>query len=155
MQDQKKGKGGNNPQGRGGFRAGQSGNPAGRAKMPTAVREMLSAKAEEAVKVCIKHLGDADARVSLKAAEMLLDRAYGKPLPANEPISFALPEDTGDLAALVTLHASLLRATAAGEVSVTDAREMSGLFDNHRRLIEATELEDRIAKLEQTKDAKR
>jgi hypothetical protein len=62
-----------------------------------------------------------------------------------------LPDDTNNADALVALHASLLRSTAAGLVSVADAREMSGLFENHRRLIEVADLEQRIAKLEAMK----
>jgi hypothetical protein len=134
---------------------GQSGNPGGRAKMPAEVRDMLTAKAKDAVETCIKHLKDGDPRVSLKAAELLLDRAYRKPTPASEVISFSLPEDTEDTVALVALHASLLRATAAGEIAVADAREMSALFESHRRLIEVADLEERILKLEQSKEGKR
>ena len=139
---------------RGRFTKGQSGNPSGRAKMPVEIRDMLTAKAKDAVGVCIKFLGDGDPRVALKAVELLLDRAYGKPTPASETISFELPEDTGNTEALVNLHGSLLRATANGEVAVSDAREMSGLFENHRRLIEVADLETRILKLEEHQKGK-
>lgn len=149
MQDQSGNtKSGNNPNGAGGFQKGQSGNPGGRAKMPPEIRNMLEAKAQDAVKVYIKHLDDTDPRVSLKAAELLLDRTYGKPQPTAETIRFALPEDSNTAAALVALHCSLLHATARGEIGVGDAREMSALFENHRRLIEVADLESRIAKLE-------
>ena len=116
--------------------------------MPVEIREMLTAKAKEAVDVFVKHLSDTDPRVALKAAELLLDRAYGKPQQTAEAISFDLPDDTRDVGALVALHASLLRATAAGEVTIADAREMTFLFEGHRRLLETAELEERIAKLE-------
>lgn len=131
------------------FPKGQSGNPSGRPKMPPEIREMLTAKAKDAVDVFVRYLSDDDARVALKAAELLLDRAYGKPQQTSEPISFDLPDDTDNAEALVALHASLLRATARGEVAVSDAREMSGLFETHRRLVEVADLENRIAKLEQ------
>ena len=151
MQDQAlTAKTGNNPKGTGGFIKGQSGNPGGRAKMPVEIKDMLEAKATEAVKVYIKHLDDTDPRVSLKAAELLLDRTYGKPQPSAETIKFALPEDSNTAAALVALHCSLLHATARGEIGVGDAREMSALFENHRRLIEVADLENRIAKLEES-----
>ena len=130
------------------FAKGKSANPGGRAKMPTEIREMLNAKAKDAVEIYIKHLGDTDPRVSLKAAELILDRAYGKTQPANEAVSFELPDDTGNADALVLFHASLLRATANGEVSVSDAMDLSGLFENHRRLIEVADLEQRLVKLE-------
>ena len=133
------------------FAKGQSGNPSGRSKMPTHVRAMLDDNVEKAVRAIVKFVDDGDPRVALKAAELMLDRAYGKPTPASEAISFSLPEDTEDTAALVALHASLLRATASGEITVADAREMSALFESHRRLIEVADLEQRIAKLEAIK----
>ena len=138
-----------NPTGSGGFPKGQSGNPGGRARMPAKIRDMLEAKAGDAVNVIVKNLGDGDPRISLRAAELLLDRTYGKPQQAEEPISFELPDDTGNASGLVVLHGSLLRATACGDVAVSHAREMSGLFENHRKLVETAELEARIAKLEE------
>jgi len=136
------------PNGR--FAKGQSGNPGGRAKMPSEVREMLTAKAEDAVKSITSHLDNEDPRIALKAAELLLDRAYGKPQQASEHIQIDLPADTKDVAELVAMHAALLRATASGAISVSDAREVSGLFENHRKMIETSELEQRLAALEKT-----
>jgi hypothetical protein len=137
------------------FAKGQSGNPSGRAKMPPEVRELLTAKAQDAAQVYIRYLSDGDPRVALKAAELLLDRTYGKPQQADEPISFELPEGLDDASALVELHASLLRATANGDVTVSDARDVSSLFETHRRLIETTELEQRICALEAQKEPSR
>ena len=130
------------------FAKGHSANPSGRARMPQVVKDMLSSNTEKAVSAIVKFIDDSDPRVALKAAELLLDRAHGKPQQATETIEFELPEDTGTTAALVELHASLLRATASGAVSVADARELSGLFENHRRLIEVADLEQRLSKLE-------
>ena len=137
-----------NPTGKGGFTKGQSGNPADRAKMSPEIRQMMTAKAQDAVQTITKFLGDGDPRVALKAAEMLLDRCYGKPQQAEEPICFELPDSTSTTTDLVEFHASLLKATAQGHVTVGDAREMSGLFENHRRLIEVADLEQRLSKLE-------
>ena len=130
------------------FVKGQSGNPGGRAKMPAEVREMLTAKAKDAVQTCIDHLSNEDPRVALKAAELLLDRAYGKPTPASEPISFDLPDDVGNTDGLVALHAAMLRAAASGQLAISDARDMSALFEGHRRLIETADLEKRLAAIE-------
>ena len=137
-----------NPTGKGGFTMGQSGNPGGRAKMPPEIRQMLTAKAQDAVQTITKFLNDGDPRVALKAAELLLDRCYGKPQQAEEPINFELPDSTSSTTDLVEFHASLLKATAQGHVTVGDARGMSGLFENHRRLIEVADLEQRLSKLE-------
>lgn len=130
------------------FAKGQSGNPSGRAKMPAEIRDILSSNSEKAVKAIVKFMDDDDPRVALRAAEALLDRTYGKPQLMAETISFSVPDDCNDAGALLALHASLLRATAKGEVAVSEAREMSALFESHRRLIEVADLESRIAKLE-------
>ena len=61
------------------FQPGQSGNPGGRPKVDPEIREAARAHAEQALKVFIDGLTDDDARVRLKSAEHLLDRAYGKP----------------------------------------------------------------------------
>ena len=130
------------------FAKGQSGNPSGRAKMPAEIRGILSSNSEKAVKVIVKFLDDSDPRVALRAAETLLDRSYGKPQLMAETVSFGVPDDCNDAGSLLALHASLLRATASGQVAVSDAREISALFESHRRMIEVADLESRIAKLE-------
>jgi hypothetical protein len=60
------------------FVKGQSGNPGGRVKMPEEVRELFRAKGPDALAVVSKHLLDNDPRVALQAAQIILDRAYGK-----------------------------------------------------------------------------
>lgn len=60
------------------FRPGHSGNPGGRPKVAGRVRDLARAHTEKAVSVLVESLDDADARVRLTAANMLLDRAWGK-----------------------------------------------------------------------------
>ena len=83
-----------NPTGKGGFVKGQSGNPTGRTRMPQAIRDMLTAKAKDAVQIITDRLSDADPRIALKAAELLLDRAFGKPQQTTEAIEL---EGFGDM----------------------------------------------------------
>ena len=130
------------------FAKGKSANPGGRAKMPPEIREMLEAKAQDAVNVYIKHLGDTDPRVSLKAAELILDRAYGKVQVASDGISIEVPENTGSAQDLKDLHARVVGAAASGAVSLPEARDMSAIIETHRKIIETTDLESRIARLE-------
>ena len=61
---------------------GQSGNPGGRPKGEAKVREAAQAAGPKALAVLIDALADVDARVRLKAAEILLDRGFGKPAQA-------------------------------------------------------------------------
>ena len=152
MQEHSARKSGNNPSGVGGFQKGQSGNPAGRAKMPAEVREMLTAKAQDAAQVYIKFLNDGDPRVALKAAELLLDRAYGKAQVATDGISFDVPDNAATSEGLLTLHAAILKGTAGGNVPLSEARALSSLLETHRRLIETTDLELRIRTLEMQRE---
>lgn len=61
------------------FQPGQSGNPNGRPKLDPRLKEMFEAKGEEAFSVIIKHMNGDDPRISLSAAEIVLERAFGKP----------------------------------------------------------------------------
>lgn len=60
------------------FAKGQSGNPTGRPKMDPAIKAMFEARGPEAFDVVVRHLNDGDPRVALQAAQIILDRAYGK-----------------------------------------------------------------------------
>ncbi len=64
------------------FQPGQSGNPNGRPKIDPRIKEMFQAKGEEAFNVISKHMASEDERVSLNAAQLLMERAYGKPAQA-------------------------------------------------------------------------
>src|SRR5262245_25383639 len=65
---------------KGRFAPGMSGNPGGRPKLPTEMKEMFQAKAPEAFEVLCKHLDAKDLRVAVAAATQILDRAYGRPV---------------------------------------------------------------------------
>lgn len=61
------------------FQPGQSGNPGGRPKQDPRIKIMAREKTEEAFAVILECLGDSDKKIALKAAEILLDRGWGKP----------------------------------------------------------------------------
>ena len=61
------------------FQPGQSGNPGGRPKGEGKVREAAREHTDTAVGVLVAAMADEDARVRIKAAEVLLDRGWGKP----------------------------------------------------------------------------
>lgn len=66
---------------KGRFVKGQSGNVYGRTPMPAEMMELARASAPKALELAARYIDDdeLDPRVRLKAAELLLDRGYGKP----------------------------------------------------------------------------
>lgn len=78
------------------FQPGQSGNPGGRPKLDPKLKEMAQAKTAEAFNVVVQCLNDDDMKIRLKAAEMILDRGYGRPPQA------ITGEDGGPLQAMFT-----------------------------------------------------
>ncbi len=66
------------------FKPGQSGNPAGRPKIPEEVKAMLKAAAPDAVRSLIMTMNDESTAPALKieCIKIVLDRALGKPLQA-------------------------------------------------------------------------
>ena len=81
-----------------GFLPGKSGNPSGRPKILAEVRELARQHGEAAFRHVVKLMGDADPRVSLAAAQEVLNRAYGKPAQSvtgeggEGPVQIALIE---------------------------------------------------------------
>lgn len=86
------------------FKPGQSGNPNGRPKVPKEFRELAKANSTKALEIIIEIMKDPKSKPGdrLRAAEMIMDRAWGKPKQGLEltgedggPIQFgvvALPE---------------------------------------------------------------
>lgn len=64
------------------FKKGQSGNPGGRPKLSEEFKELARSKSVRALEVIIEIAENplADYTYRLKACEIILDRAYGKPV---------------------------------------------------------------------------
>jgi hypothetical protein len=67
-----------NPEGRGGYRKGQSGNPGGRPKEVAEVRELARTHTEAAIARLAEWMASDDPRASVAASSALLDRGWGK-----------------------------------------------------------------------------
>jgi hypothetical protein len=61
---------------------GQSGNPSGRAKVHVDLRDIARVHTQAAIDVLVASLSDESGSVRLNAANSLLDRGWGRPLPA-------------------------------------------------------------------------
>ena len=130
------------------FRPGESGNPAGRPRgsrnrVTALCAELLGDEAEEVMRSCIKRARKGDGVALRLCVERLLpvkaarDRAVSIDLPA-----VAAASDLIEAAGAVIHHA------AAGDLTLSEAREYMSLLEQQRKLIETSELAVRVEVLE-------
>lgn len=134
------------PKEEGQFEKGRSGNPAGRPKgarnrATQALEKILDGDAEAILNKAVEMAKDGDP----VAMRLCLDRLI--PVRRDRPITFALPPitTTDDLPKATGV---IVTAVAAGELTPSEAAEISKTLDVHVRAIEATELLRRMAALE-------
>ena len=129
------------------FQKGVSGNPGGRPQVAPEVRDLAKSAAPAAFARIIELMHDVDPRVALAASNAVLDRAYGKPASEERIATFEMKQITS-AADVVEAISDLLTAAANGEVSITEAKELTSIIEAQRKAIETTDLELRIIKLE-------
>lgn len=135
--------------GNGTFAPGTSGNPAGkvagtRARTTLAVEALLEGEHEKLTRKAIDKALEGD----VPALRLCLERLA--PARKDAPIRIELPavqsaEDT------VAASAAVLSAVAVGEVTPEEAGRLMALLTAHRAIVEAGDLERRIAALEEAK----
>jgi hypothetical protein len=81
----------------------------------------------------------------LTALRICLDRIL--PPRKDRPVTFDFPMIT-TIAEAATTMSSILAAVAAGEITPAEAAEISKLVDTYVKAVEATELAERISRLE-------
>lgn len=128
------------------FKPGQSGNPAGRAKgsrnkATLAMELLLDGKAEALAQKAVD-LAMAGDTVALR---LCLERVL--PPRRDRPIEFDMPpiESAHDAK---TAMASIVAATARGDITPSEARELSAVIETYIRTIETTEIQDKLDALE-------
>ena len=132
------------------FKAGQSGNPAGRPKgalgKATRWREALEPHGDDLFKVAVDHALSGD----MTALKLCLERISPPVKPNSDPVEFALHGDT-----LSQKAESVLTAIAAGQIDVDSGRKLIGAISDLGKIIEITELEKRLSQLEQLQEMKK
>jgi len=109
-----------------------------------AAQALIDGKAEEVVEKALALALAGDGPV-LRA---ILDRLC--PARKDAPVKVSLPtiESAADLPAVT---ATLLDAVAKEQLTPGEAQAVAGLVEMHRRALETSSLEERIAKLEEVK----
>jgi len=131
------------------FKPGQSGNPAGRPKgvrnkTTLAVEALLDGEAEAITRKAIEKAKDGD----MTAIRLCLDRLV--PPVKDRPVMFEMPpiERAADAA---TAAGAVVEAVATGALTPCEASEVSKVLSAYVATLEASELEQRITKLEEAK----
>jgi hypothetical protein len=127
------------------WQRGQSGNPKGRPKglrhrCVVALEAIGFDAGEEIIRTVVRLAKAGD----LDACRILLDRLWPR---GRFPIEFKLPtlSKASDLTAAI---AALTKEMAEGRLTPQEAAHVGVVFDLHRKAHEATELEQRIERLE-------
>jgi hypothetical protein len=124
------------------FAKGQSGNPAGRPQgsrhaVSLAIDALLEGDAEKLTRKAIEMALSGDGT----AMRLCFDRL--SPPRRDRPIQFALPklETAADAKAAA---AAIVQAVAEGDLTPSEAADMSKLLDNFTRVLEATDFQTRL-----------
>jgi hypothetical protein len=128
------------------FQKGQSGNPDGRPKgsrnaTTLALENLLDGQATALTQKAI----DLALAGDMAALRLCLDRIL--PPRKDRPVTFTLPpiDSAQDAAATVS---AVLAAVAAGDLTPTDAGEISKLIEAYVKALETAELAERLERLE-------
>ena len=132
------------------FRKGQSGNPAGkprgtRHRTTLAMEALLDGEAELITRKAVEMALAGDAT----ALRLCLERIL--PVRRDRPVSFELPK-LETAADAVKATAAIVQAVSAGDLTPSEAGELSKLVDGFRSALTTAELEERLAKLEAAND---
>lgn len=130
------------------FAKGQSGNPRGRpvgagkvAKFRAAIEDEIPEVLGAMVKAA--KLGDAS------AARLLIERAVPALRPVDLPVALpAVPSS----ATIADQGRAIIESVAAGRITPDQATALLGSLAGLARLVETTELEERIRRLEEASD---
>jgi hypothetical protein len=125
------------------FTAGNAGRPKGaRNRTTQAVMALLEGEAEALSRKAVEMALAGDS----VALRLCLDRLA--PARKDSPVQFALPRMTCAHDA-VQAAGAVLEAVSEGDLTPTEGAQVMALVDSYRRTLEVTELEARLAALEE------
>ncbi len=131
------------------FLPGQGGRPRGsRNRTTLAMEVLLEGEAELITRKAIDMAKDGDTI----ALRMCMDRLL--PIRKDRTVAFALPklETSADA---VQATAALVEAVAVGDLTPSEAAELSKLVEGFTRAVDLHDIQTRLAKLEQQQESKR
>ncbi len=128
------------------FKPGQSGNPGGRPPNAGPIGEIRKAIGDELPAIVAK-LVEMAKEGDVQAARVLVERV----VPAIKPVDFAQVIELSGTT-LTEQGRSALAAMASGQIAPAQAAQLMTALASLAKLIETTELESRIAALEQRND---
>jgi Family of unknown function (DUF5681) len=129
------------------FKPGQSGNPSGRPKgarhrTTVAIEALLEGEGEALARKAIELAKAGD----MQALRLCMDRLA--PPRKDSPVAFDLPEMKTVSDAVLAMGA-LVKAVAEGDLTPTEAAELTRMVQAFAKIIETAEFEERIRKLEE------
>jgi len=128
------------------FRKGQSGNPSGKPKgcrnaTTILFDDLLKDNAKDLIEKAIEMAKGGDG----PALRLCIDRLA--PARKDRPVWFDLPE-MNEARDAVNASAAIVAAVAGGDLTPSEAAELSKVVDSYARTLQAAEFEERLLKLE-------
>jgi hypothetical protein len=105
------------------------------------LEQLIEGEAEDVTRTLVNAAKAGD----MAAIRLVVDRVL--PPRKDRPVAFALPrlEKAADV---VTANAALVAAVAAGDLTPSEAAELSKVLDGYTRAVEAADIQERLARLE-------